>query len=820
MKKTLTGIALLLLLLTAIWFARNPILMGLANLYLKPGTITLQCIDFDVDSLNKLAVHKLCLSLPNADITLQQANWDLSEKSLNIDSVTVIHQQQRSASSDRLTQPLKWQIPDLPAININNIQLSSPLLKTPVNLSLEYHQPQLRLSGPVVLEAKLENNLLSGTLKWHPAELASLADLPANLEQNIGHNPVQTDWTFDGQTLDSQHQLSVESSVILAESDAEPPCTVQIEASGNLGLRADILSQQAMVDLSALPVSLFAQGCSRLLPESLTKWQPDKLILQIPEPVNLGPQSIAAPEINIRSESPLTAVLTLKDIASDFQQLSAAYRLRAENGSVQWQGEGNLKINDLTALKTNTLPDNLSFSATNHRLVIEQLRYNDITLSALQVHLNASYNPDQGLDTDISMTLDALTQRMFGGEKLQLKLSLSSADLMFLQGEMDITADKLTSEALQLAGLRHKNSFDYDGNILALEGISSAKLALVQGTEIKQPELNHQFHTALDLSQPATALDKSVSSHTFTLPSGFSAKLSQRQHQLDFRIPEQSVKLLNNLLQQQNPPLQAGQGKLSANLQYQSDSGQSTGNLTINDMEIAYGKYLAKGVNLILDGKQSSGKLQITPATLNIDSLQTGVDILAVSALIKSQESNVVIEELKGQLFDGQFKLDKLMLTDEPQRSLLTLNNLDMARILELQQETGIDVQGRVSGNIPLHIHNRQVEIRNGSLFNLDQGKLHITDNAAFAALKQSQPQLEPVLSLLQNLEFTELNSDVSMQPNGLLFLDMQIKGRNPDEKQDVNFNYTHEENIFTLLRALRLGEEIQDKLEQGINED
>ncbi|ALS98293.1 YdbH domain-containing protein [Lacimicrobium alkaliphilum] len=821
MKKALTGTALLLLLLTAIWFARNPLLMGLANLYLKSYAVTIECLDFHLNGLSKVTIDEVCLSSPQADIRVQQAEWDHSARSLNINKVDVLHQQQPpGSSSDQPARALKWQIPDLPAINISNIKLSSPLLKTPVNLSLEYHQPQLRLSGPVLLQARLENNLLSGTLKWHPADLASLAELPANLEQKIGHNPIQTNWTFDGQTLDSQHQLSTEGSVILAESDAEPPCTVQIEASGSLGLRVDILSQQAIVDLSTLPVSLFAQGCSHLLPESLTKWQPDKLVLQIPEPVNLEPQSIAAPEINIRSELPLKAVLTLKDVASDFQQLSAAYLLQADNKSGHWQGEGKLKINDVTALTTHTLPDNISVSATNHHLVIEQFDYKGITLSALQVDLDASYQPEQGLDTDISMTMDSLAQGALGGEKLQLKLSLSSADLKKLQGEIDISADRLTSNLLQVAALRHKNSFGYDGSAFSLKGTSSAKLVLVQGTEIKQPKLTHQAHTTIAINQPTTALDNLTSAHTFSLASGFYAELSQQQQRFDLKIPAQPVKLLNNLLQQQSPPIRAGQGKISANLDYRLNTGRGTGNLTISDVEMAYGKYLAKGMNLMLDGKQDSGKLQIAPATLTVDSLQTGVDIRAVSALIKSQESDVVIEELKGQLFDGQFKLDKLILTDEPQRSLLTLNNLDMARILELQQETGIDVQGRVSGNIPLHIHNRQVEIRNGSMFNLNHGKLQITDNAAFAALKQSQPQLEPVLSLLQNLEFTELNSDVSMQPNGLLFLDMQIKGRNPDKKQDVNFNYTHEENIFTLLRALRLGEEIQDKLEQGINED
>ena len=45
----------------------------------------------------------------------------------------------------------------------------------------------------------------------------------------------------------------------------------------------------------------------------------------------------------------------------------------------------------------------------------------------------------------------------------------------------------------------------------------------------------------------------------------------------------------------------------------------------------------------------------------------------------------------------------------------------------------------------------------------------------------------------------------------------MQIKGNNPIQQQDVNFNYTHKENILTLLKALRIGNEITDKIQNEL---
>lgn len=94
-----------------------------------------------------------------------------------------------------------------------------------------------------------------------PADLASLLNLPARFDQKVRNSQIETDWKFDGQMLDSQHQLNFEGVVNLTESDATPQCTVQIEADGSLGFRADIVSQQAWLDLSALPVKLSADNC-------------------------------------------------------------------------------------------------------------------------------------------------------------------------------------------------------------------------------------------------------------------------------------------------------------------------------------------------------------------------------------------------------------------------------------------------------------------------------------------------------------------------------------------------------------------------------
>ena len=90
-----------------------------------------------------------------------------------------------------------------------------------------------------------------------------------------------------------------------------------------------------------------------------------------------------------------------------------------------------------------------------------------------------------------------------------------------------------------------------------------------------------------------------------------------------------------------------------------------------------------------------------------------------------------------------------------------------------------------------------------------------ITNNAAFDSVMQQQQELQPVLGLLKNLDIQKLNSSVALKSDGWLKLGVNLQGYNKQAEQQVNFNYNHEENIFTLLRALRLSDEITQKVEQ-----
>ena len=171
--------------------------------------------------------------------------------------------------------------------------------------------------------------------------------------------------------------------------------------------------------------------------------------------------------------------------------------------------------------------------------------------------------------------------------------------------------------------------------------------------------------------------------------------------------------------------------------------------------------------------------------------------------------------DISGNVFDGVFELDKYTLLKSQQTANVTFKDIDASKLITLDDKSGITLTGRLKGWLPLHFSDSGVEVTNGNLLNQGEGKLIISNNVAFDSVMQQQQELQPVLSLLKNLEIQKLNSTVALKSDGWLNLGVNLQGFNEPEQQQVNFNYNHEENVFTLLRALRLSDEITQKVEQ-----
>jgi hypothetical protein len=147
------------------------------------------------------------------------------------------------------------------------------------------------------------------------------------------------------------------------------------------------------------------------------------------------------------------------------------------------------------------------------------------------------------------------------------------------------------------------------------------------------------------------------------------------------------------------------------------------------------------------------------------------------------------------------------------------LDNITLNAVAQLQSQEGIALHGEISGRFPVEFDSSGVHIKEGKFYNITPGFIRVKDNPGVQNLKQSSEQAAQALNLLENLDFEILNSTVNFTPTGDLTLAVSIEGRNPDIDQAINFNYTHEENLYQLLQSLRLGDKLTEKVQQQYQE-
>lgn len=119
---------------------------------------------------------------------------------------------------------------------------------------------------------------------------------------------------------------------------------------------------------------------------------------------------------------------------------------------------------------------------------------------------------------------------------------------------------------------------------------------------------------------------------------------------------------------------------------------------------------------------------------------------------------------------------------------------------------------------MPITLENWRPSIYQAKLHSQGRGRLKISNNSAFEALKQQQPEIGAQLAVLEHLAIESLLGSLDLASDGQADLGIQIKGVNPDSNQPVEFNYNHEQNLFMLIKSLRLSEQISKKVENSLS--
>ena len=170
---------------------------------------------------------------------------------------------------------------------------------------------------------------------------------------------------------------------------------------------------------------------------------------------------------------------------------------------------------------------------------------------------------------------------------------------------------------------------------------------------------------------------------------------------------------------------------------------------------------------------------------------------------------------LGGQVRSGPFDLD---LGRDNNTFVVTLQHIGLHDIMQLEQQQGLQGSGRLDGQIPVTISNAGIVVKQGQLSAVAPGGyIRYTPTPKVAAMAQSNPGINMVVSALSDFQYHLLKVTSDYKPGGDLALQVHLEGKNPQWQagQPLHLNLNLEENIPTLLRSLQLSDDITKQVQQ-----
>ena len=788
---------------------RLPLLQWAVAPQLDKAGVTLSCLDFSLTSKLNVHVQKACLSYQNQElvvtgITANTRHVEIKHAALNINPLP---------QSDKASSPatiLDLALPEKrPTITVEQLSINSEFLNQPLILSI--NEPKLNqfvVSGALSASATLYNNKVQGQLKVSDELLKQLLKTDNTLFSGLSFNTSQA-FGFNGIEGSSTGSLQARYDYKFKN------CDISNITKGVLSTAYNLNTQKLSLDPSKLKNNvMLSNNCQSLIPEGdykafAVKQLPLNWHWALPKPISLVDNNLTLPLITLTSdeqteqEIDITFTDTFVNTATPLQ--SARTQLKAQ-----------LHTDDIKAVVLNTQLENTQLSGNY-----------DIALTALPEFLPAEANNIKAKgDFTVTQLIDFKPE---GNARIEFSFDSAAAygsAFNGYTGNLEASMnEKLDAKVTLKSKLKSVQYNEY--KLSGINNILNARANLGVGELFAHLNANTQINTLISpnidlntINVTSTGLQSralKASHHVFVNGVELVANhhVSKVAHPFEVIIPQQSVLSLNSIVSQFEPLAQLTQGKLGGRISGDVNLQKANFTLTMTDTSALYNDYLANQFSMQIGGQYDSGQLNVAPTTFNLNELRAGAVVKSITGSIKVVNNSAQAFDVEGDIFGGKFSLDKYTLLKQQQTANVTFENVDASKLITLDDKSGITLTGRLKGSLPFYFDDTGVEVKSGSLTNQGQGKLIISNNEAFDAVMRQKQELQPVLGLLKNLDIQKLNSTVALKSDGWLNLGVNLQGFNEPEQQQVNFNYNHEENVFTLLRALRLSDEITQKVEQ-----
>lgn len=489
----------------------------------------------------------------------------------------------------------------------------------------------------------------------------------------------------------------------------------------------------------------------------------------------------------------------------------AAIHLAAPQGALDASGNADISQADATAPMVITLPALRLSEATsparfNPLVVKGKLRYDGQRLS---FDLDSATSPAEGPSfaltkitgdydlKNVSASAKASGQLAFAPDTFEPKdiSSLLSSAPEGLQGDITYEADLSFSDG-KLTATGKLDATRASASSIPLRPVALAASWQFDG---KRLTFDADAHTS-PLGGADVALAK-VTGHYDIETASAAAKADGR---LDFAPGKFSPDDLSPTLKGVVNDL-SGRAAYQTDFSYASNKLVSSGKVTLSNIGFGVGDTTVAGV---------AGTIRLSsllpPQTRGVQTL-TVAHVETAVPLDKGIVKFEIGSGMKARLIEAAwpFTGGKLTLTSPgnvTNKYKLTVEKVDIEKLLVMVDVPGLSGTGTLSGNFPLKIENGDPIITNGALSSSGSGVIIYNNQAADAASTTEQTQL--LTQALKNFHYTELSGAVDGNVNGNLKFQVGLRGANPSlyDGYPIHLNVNIEGSLADLIRRGTVG--------------
>lgn len=273
--------------------------------------------------------------------------------------------------------------------------------------------------------------------------------------------------------------------------------------------------------------------------------------------------------------------------------------------------------------------------------------------------------------------------------------------------------------------------------------------------------------------------------------------------------------------------LELKEGSLYAQVAFSAASGQgfeAGGHGVVKKGSVWLPDNQINGVDFVMPFRFSDATWHLGtrgPVTLRIGEVKNQVIAQNITADLEgwypwSEDRPLALSDVSVDILGGKILMQQLRM---PQRdaALLRLQNISSSQLVSAVNPKQFTLSGPISGALPLWLNHPQWIIKDGWLTNPGALTFRMDKDMADAIVANNMAA-GAAINWLRYMEISRSWTRINLDNLGEVTMSASVTGIShvEDKKNTVHLNYTHQENLFTLWRSLRFGDNLQTWLEEN----